>query len=318
MSPKTFIFCDSTEEALVESRKKIDAFLDKQHNRGNLPTKENIHGILINDGKWPFLDDSLSCIVSHMNFHNTENLNELIAMFSASLKSDGCLLADFVSQGSFEQFSNSMSIAENEREGGVSAHSIDFPTPQKVSAILSKCEFNLTSFNINFNLCYFDDFSCLLDMFKETGEVNSLQIRRKVKSRSTFISCAAIYSQLYSLDELNKSDFPKHKFVKSNLSSGEAKPDLVYATFNVASLIGWKYDKKTHQKPMKRGSSEINLNELVEESLLKDDDVKYGSIIEKDSAKIGKGEDEFDLIDLTEKMKQKIISKKKPKEIIKP
>jgi len=79
----------------------------------------------------------------------------------------------------------------------------------------------------------------------------------------------------------------------------------VYMTLEVASLICWRYHE-SQQKPKARGSADFSLKELAVEVLEKDmdDDIRFGRIEVKDG-----NSDEFEIIDVTDKIKKKIMQK---------
>lgn len=79
----------------------------------------------------------------------------------------------------------------------------------------------------------------------------------------------------------------------------------VYLTLEVASLICWRYHE-SQQKPKARGSADFSLKDLAVEVLEKDmqDDIRFGRIEMKE----GKS-DEFEIIDITDKIKKKIMNK---------
>jgi len=78
----------------------------------------------------------------------------------------------------------------------------------------------------------------------------------------------------------------------------------VYMTLEIASLICWRYHE-SQQKPKERGSAEFSLKDLAVEVLEKDlgDEIRFGRIEMKE----GKS-DEFEIIDITDKIKKKIIA----------
>lgn len=95
-------------------------------------------------------------------------------------------------------------------------------------------------------------------------------------------------------------------FTKSEIENlNKIYNEHVYMTLEIASLICWRYHE-SQQKPKARGSAEFSLKELAIEVLEKDfeDDIRFGRI----EIKEGKTDD-FEIIDMTEKIKKKIINK---------
>ena len=89
MKTKTFIYCDSSELNLQNSKKRIDAI---RKTVKNLP--ENCFGIRINDEKWPFQTNSVDCIINNLNLHNSNNLEGLFRSYNSCLVSDGLFAAN--------------------------------------------------------------------------------------------------------------------------------------------------------------------------------------------------------------------------------
>ncbi len=166
----------------------------------------------------------------------------------------------------------------------------------------------------------------LCDFIHHIGESNSNINRRKTKSRQTFIAALALYSTLYNVEGFLKDEMNDVLISKSILTDFSSKEshnnDKIYSLYDITSFIGWKYNEKTHQKPLKRGSAEVNLKDLFDETSSNDNEIKYGAIIHKDDVKFVEdkisdaeqmkfddGLSEFEFYDLTEKMKKKLKGK---------
>jgi NADH dehydrogenase [ubiquinone] 1 alpha subcomplex assembly factor 5 len=299
---KTLVYCDVSEANIMHSKEKID----KLRNEGkvsNLP--ENIFGVVINHDKWPFKDNSIDCIVNNLYFHNTDSLEDLLKRYNKSLVSDGCLVGNVFTYHSMLELRRVLTLAENEREGGVSQNVITFPRMQELGAMLSKTNFNLPSISINNTRLYFDDLVEIFEFIKAIGETNFLANRRLYKSSDTYLAAIALYQQLFNKekDESEIADEEVRRRV-TRMKFTENLEDFVYLTLEVTAFISWKYDE-SQQKPKERGSAEFNMKDLAEETLKKNEDptLRIGRI------KPTENEDEFEIEDLTDKIKQKIIDK---------
>jgi hypothetical protein len=267
----------------------------------NLP--DNIFPLLINHDKWPFMDNSVDCIVNNLYLHNTDSFETLLKKYNSSLVPDGCLISNFFTFNSFPELRIVMNLAEEEREGGISPNVLNFPQIAEMGNVLSKLGYNLPSMSISESKLYFEDLVQIFEFFKIIGETNFLTNRRLYKSKDTYTAAIAIYQNTFnsSRDKFEESTndlkqrINKLKFTES--------PDYVYLTLEICSLICWKYHED-QQKPKERGSAQIDLKDLALDTLEKNEDptLRIGKIKPIDN-------DEYEIIELTEKIKERIAQK---------
>jgi NADH dehydrogenase [ubiquinone] 1 alpha subcomplex assembly factor 5 len=288
-----------SEENLKRSKERIDA-VRADKNYTNLP--ENIFGVLINHDKWPFKDNSVDCVINNLYLHNTDSLEELFKRYQRSLIPDGCLIGNVYTQYSFSELKTIMALAEGEREGGVSPNVVTFPTMQDMGQLLTKTGYNLPSISITENRLYFDDLVDIFEFLKTTGELNFLSNRRVFKSHDTYIAAIALYQHIFNKyrEDTEFTLNPLKKVSKVKLTD---KEDFVYLTLEITSFIAWKYHE-SQQKPKARGSAELNLKDLAFKTIEEGDDptLRIGRIKPTEN-------DEYEIEELTEKIKQKIIEK---------
>ena len=91
MEIKTFIYCDISSQNIEKSSKLIDTF---RKSVKTIQIPENIFGILITHEKWPFLENSIDCIVNNLNLHSVNSLEEILIKYNESLKPDGCFIGN--------------------------------------------------------------------------------------------------------------------------------------------------------------------------------------------------------------------------------
>ena len=324
--PRNYIFCNFSKNELLNCYKNIKTLYSNNIISKSLSLK-NIHSILINNEDLPFKNSSIDLIVSNLNLHSINNLDNYFSNLSNILVEDGCLLSDFVSSGSFNELNTVLSYSELEREGGLSPNILRFKNFQDISSYINKYNFNLSSFNINRYCNFFNNFNNLLQFFQEIGETNYLINRRICKTKDTFVSASALYSNMFNYNNYQKiADESFLTKYKHNYFTDELK-NFIYMTYEITSFIGWKYNKKTHQKPKERGSAEVNLKDIVdynldEENNIIDDTIRYGTLIEKKNNINYKNNyeriddinnDEYEIYDLTDKMKKLINEKKRNK-----
>lgn len=329
LRPDIFIFFSSEIQSLELSYKNIKYLIENDNNDFPFPTIENIHGILVNHERknLPFINNSISCFISHMMLHSAVNLEEEIKQIIGFLIPDGCFISNFISEGSFYEINTAFSLAEQEREGGIGINYHNLPSFYEISQYLTKYNVNLTSFSVNKYLNMYDSMSDAIDFIKHNGESNSNINRRINKSKDTFIAAVAIYEQLYNLKKIysNEDDINLlySKYIKQNFTKYEnpEHPDylhnVIVSTYENTNFIGWKYSEN-QQKPLTRGSAEVNLKDIFEETIEEKNNIRYGLIVDKTELEGGLNfkkeevlfeDDDCNVVDLTERMKEKVIEK---------
>jgi len=322
---KNFIYCDYTEKSLVDSKSKIDKLREEASlNKKHLP--KNIFGLLINKEKWPFKEESLDCIFNNLYLHSNENLEQILKQYNKSLIKDGFLVSNLISNNSFQEVKFCLNLAENERDGGVSLNSMPLPSIESIGNLVGRIGYNLPSITINKSRMLFSGLDQIFEFLTQIGETNILKNKRKSKSQNCFIAAMSLYKHLFNsqrekenfeidmvdtriirYDLRNKEDIVelRNKNITEKENLERIYTDHVYLTVEIASLICWRYHE-SQQKPKARGSAEFSLKELAIEVLEKniDDDIRFGRI----ELKEGKS-DEFEIIDVTDKIKQKIMEK---------
>ncbi len=286
---------------MKNSKEIIDNIVRENNDKLNLP--ENIFPLLINHDKWPFNDDSLDCIVNNLYFHNTDSIEMLLKKYNKSLVSDGCLISNFFTFNSLQELKIVMNLAEEEREGGVSANVMNFPQIIDIGNILSKVGYSLPSMSITETRLYFEDLAQIFEYLKITGETNFLTNRRLYKSRDTYIAAMAIYQHTFNQDRDKLDESTSEMKQRINKIKFTNNPDYIFLTLEICSLVCWKYHEE-QQKAKERGSAQIDLKELAFQTLESNEDP---------TLRIGKikhiNDDEYEIIEHTEKIKERIANK---------
>eukprot|EP00340_Litonotus_pictus_P001246 CAMPEP_0170521978 /NCGR_PEP_ID=MMETSP0209-20121228/7414_1 /TAXON_ID=665100 ORGANISM="Litonotus pictus, Strain P1" /NCGR_SAMPLE_ID=MMETSP0209 /ASSEMBLY_ACC=CAM_ASM_000301 /LENGTH=415 /DNA_ID=CAMNT_0010809223 /DNA_START=161 /DNA_END=1405 /DNA_ORIENTATION=+ len=299
--PEIFIYCDSAEENIKQNKLLIDQYLAEAQNQGGSQTIKNHYGLLIsNTGKLPLKDNSISCLVSHLELHTKDSIEESLKEISRVLVPDGCLLVNCVSENSFSEVASAFALAEAEREGGISLNSHYFPSPQNMGAMLNKYNFNLSSINVNKYMNLFDSEVKVFEYLKEIGETNALINKRDYKRKDTFIAAMAIYKSMFNLKKLKEEskenwvfylNYEQRKYYEENKKfmdlkangKSHSEEDIVYSLFYIMNFIGWKFHE-SQQQPIERGSAEFNLKDVFADTLSteENEDIRYGVIIPKE------------------------------------
>jgi hypothetical protein len=111
---------------------------------------------------------------------------------------------------------------------------------------------------------------------------------------ASFINDDLIYDEDDNKEHINQSETEKNENIVS--------------TLEVCSMIGWRYHE-SQQKPKARGSADINFKDITKDILVENQEeaVNYGTIQPKKGSK--PEEEEYEIIDETQRIKQAIITK---------
>lgn len=308
MQPENFIYCDISEKNIYESKKRIDKLLKDHQNPDNLP--KNIFPVLINQEKWPFKDNSINCIINNLYLHNVENLEEHLRKLNNSLVPDGCLISNFYTDNTLNELKFIMSLAESEREGGLSPNVLPFPHISDFGNLVQKLGYTLPSFSLFKYRYKFNDLGHLFEFLEIIGESNFLSNRRNYKKKDTYIAAMALYHSIYGQSKNKNIDNDEFRDIRTinidfRMEKNTDDDFFILATFEVGSFISWKFHP-SQPKPKQRGSAEVNLKDIASEVLeAEKDDIRYGSIRPKE----GENNEDFEIIEMTEMIKEKIRNK---------
>jgi len=223
-------------------------------------TGAKVVGVTLEADSWPFPESYFDLIVNNLQLHWVNNVHQACTGWHKSLQPDGALIGAAMGGDTLQELRIALSLSEQEREGGISAHVSPMLTITDVGNVLNRSEYRLITTTADANTLVFDDSFSLMEFLREVGESNAVQHRRAAVSRETFLAAECIYRHLFAYRE------------------GEHTGKLP-ATFDVMHYIGWR-EHSSQQKPLKPGTRGVNLKELAE--LVQDDDVDLGEIIDKD------------------------------------
>jgi len=196
-----------------------------------------------------------------------------------------------------------MSVAEGEREGGISPNVISFPHISDFGNVLHKLNFKLPSFSVYKYRYKFEDMGQLFEFLECIGETNFLKNRRNFKKRETFISTMALYHSIYN-NTRKDEDFSDIRIIEIDLRENKTQEFFIFSTIEVGSFICWKYHpSQPESKP--RGSAEINLKDIASEVLDSETEISFGTIKQKEGGAI----EDYEILDMTEIIKERIRKK---------
>ena len=198
---------------------------------------------LISDEEFlPVRGNSLDLIVSFFNIHFVNDIPGTLFQINQSLRANGLFIACLFAGDTLKELRYCLMSAEEEILGGASPKISPFADLNDLSNLLQRANFTLPVADIDRHKIVYKNPEKLFSDIREMGETNILNERQKNFSRK---------------DVINKAI----EIYKKRFSDKDGK---IYSTFEIAWLLGWKYDEN-QPKPLAPGSGEKNLEEAINE-----------------------------------------------------
>ena len=187
----------------------------------------------------PFAQNSFDLGLSVLGFSAINDLPGALVQLRQSLKPDGLLLAMLFGGQTLHELRDVLNRATAEIEGGATPYVSPFVDVRDAGALLQRVGFSLPVIDSEpLNVTYENMFALMHDL-RGMGEGNALLGRRKhFAKRAVFMRAAELYAQDYSDEE-----------------------GRIVATFELVTLTAWT-PHASQQKPAKRGSGQVNLNQV--------------------------------------------------------
>lgn len=242
--------CDFSTKSLSQSVASV---------KHNCPTLR-VTSAVMDEEDWSFPENSFNLIVHNLQLHWLNQVSSTFERLHKSLTPDGALLGVGLGGETLQEVRIALSLAEQEREGGVSQLVSPMLNVQDVGNLLNRLDYKLITITAEKTTIYVQDLFQIMEFIQATGEANATKERRGRVSPETFIAANAIFSTL---------------FVER---SGEFE-GLVPVTVELIHYIAWK-DHDSQQKPLKPGTKGIDFKTFISE--LSDEDMEIGEIYEKE------------------------------------
>lgn len=211
---------------------------DKEEDQVRFPRVKPTR-IVGDEESFNFEDGSLDLVISNLSLHWVNDLPKTLQLSKKALKSDGVFLGAILGEHSLRELRSSFVLAEQEREGGVSAHVSPFAGIGDVGNLLTRAQFALPTIDSEQLTVNYSSPWKLMEDLQGMAENNAALARKPFSSRDTMMSAAAIYQSLY----------------------GNPQDGTVPATFQVIYFIGWVPDP-SQQKAKARGSAQVSLKTI--------------------------------------------------------
>mmetsp|Transcript_11240 Transcript_11240/g.18341 ORF Transcript_11240/g.18341 Transcript_11240/m.18341 type:complete len:390 (-) Transcript_11240:1419-2588(-) len=184
-------------------------------------------------------DASVDIILSCLSLHWANDLTGTLQHVRRALRPDGAFIGAMFCGDTLYELRTALAIAEQEREGGISAHVSPMLRAADACGLLSDAGFTLSTIDTtSVEVEYRNAFACM-EHLSAMGESNAVLHRRPAVSRETMLAAAAIYQDMFGRED-----------------------GYVPATFEIVFMIGWN-PHESQPKPMARGAQDTSLADLA-------------------------------------------------------
>ncbi|KAM3140915.1 hypothetical protein pb186bvf_006926 [Paramecium bursaria] len=266
ISPNKIYLCDLQPQLLENTIRKIvdSKTLSNYAIRPFDEVQDDVNTIIpicCDEEFWPFEENKLDLIVSNLHLHWVNEIQVVMSKWSDSLIPDGMLIGSIFGSDTLQEMRIAFTLAENERDGGVSQHTSPFISITELGNLLSRINFTLPTIVSDRRTIGFDSVYHLMQFLQDEGENEALLQKRQDVILDTMTAMTSIYESLFKIDNETQS------------------------TFEFIHFTGWKYHE-SQRKPLKRGSAEVSLKSLKEElEQVSGNQLEYGEIEEDQSIK---------------------------------
>ncbi|KAK6510347.1 hypothetical protein TWF506_009461 [Arthrobotrys conoides] len=198
-----------------------------------------------------FESNTFDAVISCGSLHWINDLPSVLSGISRVLKPDSPFLCAMFGGDTLYELRTSLQLAGMDRLGGVSPHVSPLADVRDMGGLLQRAGYKLITIDIDDIIVDYENVFALIKDLQAMGEANTVLGRRKSLaglSKDVLIGLEGIYKEL-------------HGRAEDGGSGGEAG---IPATFRIIYMIGWK-EGTGQQKPLKRGSGEVNLKDILGE-----------------------------------------------------
>jgi NADH dehydrogenase [ubiquinone] 1 alpha subcomplex assembly factor 5 len=152
-----------------------------------------------------FPDGTIDLVVSNCSLHWINDLPNLFKEVKRVLNPDGCFLFAMVGgANTLSELRSSMVLAELDRDDGSSSHVGPFVDVSDLGSLLTAAGFKLPTIDVDTPSFAYPDGMVVMEHLHRMGEGNVNFNHRPWMSVDTFLASAAIYDDMYGLDDDQK------------------------------------------------------------------------------------------------------------------
>ncbi|KAL2175288.1 S-adenosyl-L-methionine-dependent methyltransferase [Thermothelomyces heterothallicus CBS 202.75] len=198
--------------------------------------------VLPDDESLPFEPSSFDMVLSSLSLHWINDLPGVLAQINNVLKPDCPFIGAMLGGDTLFELRTSLQLAEQERRGGISPHVSPLADVRDVGGLLGRAGFQMLTVDVEDIVVDYPDTFALMQDLQAMGEGNVVLGREMgAIGRDVLLANEAIYRALHGNED-----------------------GTVPATFRIIHMIGWK-EGANQPKPLKRGSGEVSLKDVLEQ-----------------------------------------------------
>lgn len=190
----------------------------------------------------PLEPASVDLVISCLGLHWVNDVPGVMAQCRHALRPDGLFLAAMYGGHTLQELRIACTIAQQEREGGVSPRVSPLAQVRDAGNLLTRAGLTIPAVDVDEIQVHYRDAVQLVEHLRSMGESSALLKRRQELPRSVALASAAAYSALFAGEE----------------DGG------IPATFEVIFMTGWA-PHPGQQRPAQRGSATVSFEDLVKE-----------------------------------------------------
>lgn len=194
--------------------------------------------VIADEEKLPFRPHTFDIVMSSLAMHWVNDIPSTLKQVKNILKPDGVFMASMLGANTLPELRHSFYLADQERLGGYSPHASPFVLPSDMAGLMQQAGFSLPTIDMDTITIGYPDVFSLMEHLRCMGEGNASFNRHFHVGRDTFLAMAAIYQELYGLED-----------------------GSVTATFQTINIIGWS-PHHSQPQPKKRGSQQMSFKDL--------------------------------------------------------
>lgn len=198
--------------------------------------------VLSDEELLPFEPASFDMVLSSLSLHWINDLPGVLAQINNVLKPDSPFIGAMLGGDTLFELRTSLQLAEQERRGGISPHVSPLADVRDVGGLLGRAGFQMLTVDVEDIVVDYPDTFALMQDLQAMGEGNAVLGREMGGiGRDVLLANEAIYRALHGNED-----------------------GTLPATFRIIHMIGWK-EGANQPKPLKRGSGEISLKDVLEQ-----------------------------------------------------
>jgi SAM-dependent methyltransferase len=206
-------------------------------------------GTLAPHAGWPDMDlPDLDLIISLLHLHVENDLPGALGRFKKALRPDGLFLGALYGERTLHELRHVLLQAESECTGGAQARIAPFAQIRDLGGLMQRAGFALPVVDVERIKVHYASLQALMYDLRGMGQGNPLAGPVRPLRRDVLARAGALYQQQF------------------------ADPDgRLVASFEIVHLCGWA-PHKSQQQPLKPGSAQISLTEVLGKKQAENDD----------------------------------------------